>query len=197
MVVEKCFIVLGAGPVCSSLSRAVNPPVRDAQHPYGLPHISENMKIKVAIGNSFAIWVAKLVELSHSYVHIWVENPDGSFLWQLPPWHSLFSKNHLHITKFDYCRFGAPWRKRTRFANNLKCICNLSVLCTRDHTHTVLKGCNSKGILWTKVAEPYPHAVANSVALACAVSVGWMRANLDIEKSAHVACKRAAKTGRY
>jgi len=191
------FLCLGAGPVCSSLSRAVTPAVRDKAHPYGLKDISDKMKAKVREGNSFGIWMSKLVNEFHAQLCIWIENPDSSFLWLLPEWRRIFRNNVLGYAKLDYCRFGAPWRKRTRFATNMSNLVGIRALCTRDHAHTVLRGHSSKGGLWTKIAEPYPHAIANILSISAAIECGILRAKLDVVKSSHVATRRAQATGKF
>ena len=51
-----CFIGAGGGPVCSSFSMAVRPPVRSASEPYGKEGISPAMQLKVQVGNDLALW---------------------------------------------------------------------------------------------------------------------------------------------
>lgn len=188
---------MGAGPVWSSLSRAIDPPVRNNTHLYGIPDMRETMKTKVAQGNSFALYVAKLVHKVHLVATIWVENPDSSFLWLLPPWQSPIDRGILHIAKIDYCRFGAPWRKRTRFATNAIALKGIRCLCTRDHAHIVLKGTSLCGLAWTKVAEPYPHGVAKVLAAACSLGAGWTEVWPNVDATAASACKRARATGKF
>ena len=47
-------LVLTAGPVCASFSRAVTPPCRTTEHPLGVPWCSELQRAKCDQGNSFA-----------------------------------------------------------------------------------------------------------------------------------------------
>ena len=160
--------------MCSSLSVAITPPVRSREFPEGLPNVRDSMKQKIIDGNSFGFWVASLVT---TYVdestHFWVENPDSSFLWQLPPWRALLSSSFVTLFRTDFCRFGTPWRKRTKFATDIVCLADIKLLCTLDYSHTALRGCGPKGLPWTKIAEPYPHGLADLLAASVCFQCGW------------------------
>ena len=58
-----CFSSMGGGPVCSSFSMAITPPVRSAEWPYGKPNLSANMEMKVKEGNASALWMFSLLRL--------------------------------------------------------------------------------------------------------------------------------------
>ena len=167
------FVAWGAAPVCASFSQAVCPAVRSKLHPWGLPEgLSANMKEKVERGNSSALWILGLMSLSLWLdILLWVENPDSSFLFRLPPWESLAAtwSDRLGFWKLDYCRFGARWRKRTRiYANSV--LQGHRSLCTRDHEHIVLRGRKS----WTAVAQAYPTLVCKCIAGGLAWSLGCL-----------------------
>lgn len=67
----------------------------------------------------------------------------------------------------DFCVFGVPWRKRTRFFTNSslageKLLCS----CPTSARHIVLKGYSKQhGRPWTKVAESYPARLCTALAL--------------------------------
>ena len=172
MVEAGCFLSLTAGPVCASFSRAVRPPVRSAQLPEGLAGITENMKLKVAVGNAMATWLAVLVErVLELGLPFWVENPAGSFLWLQPAWRRLVEKYELDSMLTDYCRWGTAWRKRTRFLGRFSaagsrylCICN------RKHVRLVGYSAEHK-CCWTKAAEAYPRSLAKYLAAALTESL--------------------------
>lgn len=168
-----CFLMFGAGPVCSSLSVAITPPVRSSVYPEGLPHIPASMIDKVKNGNSFGYWVAKLVSKYSSSHFVWVENPDSSFLWRLKSWQSIADRSLLNPLRVDFCRYGTPWRKRTRFLTNIGDLVNTLQLCQGGHQHKVLWGTGPGSQPWTKIAEPYPHGLADLLAAASAHSCGW------------------------
>jgi len=75
--------------------------------------------------------------------------------------------------RLDYCRFGAPWRKRTAFFTNINGLEGVKCFCTGGHEHQVLRGASPSGVMWTKVAEPYPHHVADLLATAISHAAGW------------------------
>lgn len=157
---------VGAAPECGSFSRAVTPAVRDREFPYGKPGISQNMAGKVDRGNRHAAFVLAVVLLcQQQLVAYWVENPDGSFLWLLPPWLDAGVALHHRSFRFDMCRFGAPWRKRTRVCTSTA-LAGVRLLCEGGHSHVVLRGRSSlHQACWTRVAQVYPRAFAAKMAL--------------------------------
>ena len=181
MLDDGCFTGWGGGPVCSSLSSAVNPPCRTKAHPYGRPGLSKNMKKKVVDGNSFARWVARLIHMYHGRFWFWVENPQSSFLWRLPCYKAILCQGMGEFLQLDYCRFGTPWRKHTRFYTNIVTLHRKPCYCLGGHSHQLLKGMSPSGLPWTKVAEPYPYAVAEIMALGVAVHSGWVEAVIDLD----------------
>ena len=112
------------------------------------------MRVKVDRGNEHAKFVFEIVQLCllHSLAY-WVENPDGSYLWRLSYWIASGLALSDKSYRFDMCRDGAGWRKRTRIATS----CDLSknrLLCLRDHVHIPLRG-RSKihKASWARVAQ--------------------------------------------
>ena len=169
LVSLQCFWAGGAGPVCSSFSVAVQPPVRTPLFPEGLPpdQLTPAMAHKVAHGNALADWTASLILSSSPGMRWWVENPDGSWMWRRPLFETVAERPEFSVCRLDYCRFGTHWRKRTRFLNSLPALGAQRVLCLCSRPHTILRGHDGQGRLWTKVAEPYPIPVAASLAQAC------------------------------
>ena len=194
-----CFVGGGAGPVCSSFSKAITPPVRTQQHPEGISSVSEAMRQKIADGNSFAAWTAKVIRLATTlHLPLWIENPDGSWLWQQPCMQAILSTltsvSPYGLLRVDYCRFGTPWRKRTRFLTTMPCVFDTCLFCAGCRAHTVLRGHAPNGVLWTRIAEPYPHALCTLLASALAVSAGLSLADaFDACRIADTARKRATR----
>ena len=116
LIKAGAFRGLGGGPICSSFSRAVRPPVRSKAFPLGLPSFRESMKDKVESGNAHASFMCDAVEAGLEVgIPSWAENPHGSYLWDTPRWRALLDKfGPAGVLVVDYCRFGTPWRKRTR-----------------------------------------------------------------------------------
>jgi len=166
-----CFATGAAGPPCSFFSSAVTPPVRNPCYPQGVPWASEAMKEKMAIGNSHSLWLASLVKGSRRYMMWWIENPDSSGLWRMPECVQL--GKCMFLFRVDCCRYGTPYRKRTRFMTNIPHLKCDPILCKRDHVHTVLRGTHPSGRLWTQVAEPYPFPPSDHLAMAAAIDCNW------------------------
>ena len=151
---EGCFCGLGGGPVCASFSTAITPPVRSTLYPEGLPSLEGSMKAKVDAGNESARWMFSLLErrLELELV-VWLENPAGSWMFKLREWVKLMERwPEVKCWLLDYCRYGTPWRKRTRFYLNVA-EAEQKTLCSGGHTHQLLRG-RSKvhKTNWTRVA---------------------------------------------
>ena len=113
-----CLCCCRRGARCTSMSRAIRPAVRSAEHPEGLPDCRESVRERVHEGNLRASFFAAVVEAAVSAETLfWVENPAGSFLCLLDEWVALRQKR-ADVANFfliDYCRCNIRWRKRTRF----------------------------------------------------------------------------------
>eukprot|EP00435_Cladocopium_sp_Y103_P037015 s110_g9.t1 len=170
---EGAVLGVGAAPECASFSRAVVPPVRDALHPEGKAGITANMELKVLRGNAHAdfCWhvVARAKALGLSF---WLENPDGSFIWLMPEFLRRKLGDPAEAFRFDMCRYGTQWRKRTRIATNT-CLAGCRELCLGGHSHQRLRG---RSVVhkcsWTRVAQVYPKALCKDLACAMALRAG-------------------------
>eukprot|EP00438_Fugacium_kawagutii_P035056 Skav236663 [mRNA] locus=scaffold338:109507:114366:- [translate_table: standard] len=167
------FLGVGAAPECASFSRAVTPAVRSALEPWGKKNLSANMVMKVDRGNQHAAFVLQVVllcmELKLPY---WVENPDGSFLWLLPPWTAHRIGTFQTSYRFDQCRFGTGWRKRTRIATSTA-LAGVRQLCLGGHSHQVLRGRSVlHGTSWTRVAQVYPKTLCKVIGDAMGLAAG-------------------------
>lgn len=177
LIVLGCFGVVGGGVVCSSFSTAVTPAVRSKEWPYGKPNVSANMKLKVEEGDEGAIWFISLLEVGlKAGCQIWLENPASSWLFHLPEWKRLMRRwPDIGYWVADYCRFGCPWKKRTRFASTSS-LQGHKTLCTRDHQHLVLRGRSKKaGENWTRVAQAYPDGVAKALATGLCLAASFIK----------------------
>ena len=159
--------------MCASFSRAVRPAVRDRQHAKGLADISDNMKRKVAQGNSFSEWVCFICRLGDSLqILVWIENPRTSFLWLQDEWLQLLQQGAFGFFFTDYCRWGTIWKKSTAFCTNISELKGKRVLCQCCRKHQQLVGYSrAHGKSWTKVAEPYPSGLCAYLARALVESL--------------------------
>ena len=131
-----------AAPVCSSFSTAITPPVRTLLEPWGVSTASAGMKEKLRTGNRSAMWLLSLMQISLQLgVHFWLENPDLSWIFRLPPWKKFTDGRHknLGFWRLDYCRYGTPWRKRTRILTT-SCLKGFRTLCLGCKAHLKLRG---------------------------------------------------------
>ena len=178
----KCFLSLSGGPVCASFSRAVRPAVRDRDHPEGLVNISAAMQVKVGVGNAMSRWVASVVRLADKCGLVWwIENPAGSFLWQMPEWKQILAELACSFFTTDYCRWGTPYRKRTRFLTS-GVAAGERLLCICESEHVRLSGYSKyHRCSWTQVAEPYPASLSRFLAKMVLQSLlpAERRCNLD------------------
>ena len=168
-----CFLGVSAAPECRSFSRAVTPAVRDAAHPYGKPNISQTMLLKVTVGNQHASFVFAVIRTALELnLHYWVENPDGSFLWLLPPWVAAGYARPERAYRFDMCVYHTPWRKRTRICTSTG-LAGRRELCNRNHQHIPLRGRSLvHKACWTRVAQVYPSGLVRRLAHAMARGTG-------------------------
>lgn len=170
----KAFDLVGSAIVCRSFSIAVTPPVRSPQFPRGVPWMSRNMKEKVREGNQMADFQSLLHEDCEIYdVFYWTENPDGSHLWRQRKFKKYKEPTSRHIGRFDMCRFGTSWRKRTRVASNIPGIL-MFCKCGAQRSHTPLRGQHpTLKRPWTSVAQAYPRGFAKFIADAALDACGW------------------------
>lgn len=169
--------LVGSALVCRSFSPAVTLPVRSARYPRGVPWASSAMREKISEGNAmsdFDCEVRAACDEQEPPVFFWTENPDTSFLWRMPKNRRFRRPGSKNLCRVDFCRFGTPWRKRTRLATNVPKLRGLRVFCTCSRPHQTLRGQHpTLKKPWTAVAQPYPRGFAKMVAAAALDACGW------------------------
>ena len=161
------FYGAGGGPVCTSFSTAITPPVRSTAAPYGLETVSDKMRVKIEEGNRMAIWFFSFLEYClERKLRIWMENPATSFMFRLPEWQSLLQRwPSVQAWLVDYCRYGTRWRKRTKFYTDGP-LGGRRDLCRCGKPHQLLRGRSAMHKKsWTAVAQPYPLGVCEELAV--------------------------------
>ena len=150
----QVFLSFGASPPCSSFSRAVHPPWRSCAYPRGLPGLGHVAFAKVTNRNRQA---------------------DCSFMWLLRGFEEFAEATSSSVFRLDQCRFGARWRKRTRFAVPLaSALAGERLFCVCARPHLVLRGRSVPDSRpWTAVAQAYPRPLAELVCV-CGCSASWM-----------------------
>ena len=193
LISKGFFLAMSCSPVCASFSTAITPPWRTLAYPAGRPDLTAEQHAKVEIGQAQLQFTLRLVRacLQHRLV-FWVENPATSWFWKQEK--SLSCEKILEEPEVDFlivdqCRFGTPWRKKTKFLTNSH-LAGQRAGCQCQRPHTILRGrCKVRKMNFTKLAEAYPRALCSVLGSAVAIDVGALgeRRRLDIG-----ACAKAA-----
>ena len=112
-----------------------------------------------------------------------MENPDGSWIWRQQPVIAFAAACNLDVFRVDFCRFGTPWRKRTRFlVSALPDLAGVKCFCQARCDHVVLRGRAPGGLALTRMAQAYPLGLADLLAVSMCRSCGWYdkRRRLDV-----------------
>ena len=173
LIATRCVDCMGAAIFCCSFSRAVRPPVRSAMQPDGWDNLSQNMQKKVDMGNAHSRLLQRfVVKCQKQGIFVWVENPDGSFLWLQIHWRDIGANDYNNCLRLDYCVYGTAWRKRTRFYTDLH-IAGQRTFCDRSHSHRRLVGWSrAHGCSWTKAAQAYPKRLCRWIAQTILIDIG-------------------------
>ena len=200
MLAGKVFAGVSAGPVCSSFSAAITPAWRSREYPQGRPCLRQDQRDKVLLGNKMLEFSLKVVRAAwKGRAVFWIENPQGSWFWRQPAWRELASEGCWEDFLCDFCYFGTPWRKATRFRTNGQ-LGGARARCPGGHVHRVLRGRDRETkVSWTKLAEPYPRKLCLLLASASAQDAGWLGdyRPLDLARCAKVSKGRIGSTCLY
>jgi hypothetical protein len=172
----RCIGLMLAPPCSSwSVARDRTYPIRNERYPMGIPHLKPEDKAKIKIGNDTMHAAVTLARAAHEHGRPWVlENPHSSKMWRAPAMVRLRALEHVHEVVSDFCQWGKPWRKRTRFlvgnvpeqdSQKLARRCCGRGRCSRTgRPHHHLSGSAPNGIRWTLLAMPYPARLAHVLA---------------------------------
>ncbi len=167
---SRVFSAVMLAPPCTTFSRARHPALRTSAEPWGVSACLDSPQLQLA--NRLTRRTLTLIRLLiRPHISFGVENPLASIFWCLPEVRHHMSQSYSTVLNTDFCQWGTSWKKPTRvwfgfFDPSLVkpgCIrCHpRGCVCSRtDRHHTVLSGRTNEGILWTKVAEPYPSRFA-------------------------------------
>ena len=146
-------VYIHLAPPCGTFSKARNIPIskeqlrrgapnvrplRDAEHPAGLPtsviQMSATERIKVEKGNAIAELCAVVLAFCvQSGITASVENPSGSFIWDLPSFKALASSTTR--VDFDACMHGAARDKKTTLLCSDDTFKSMEMKCDKSHKH--------------------------------------------------------------
>lgn len=167
-------------PSCGTASRAREkapgpPPLRSDLHPNGLPHLSEQNRVRVQAANNSYIAMLKVAKFVISLnISISIENPKNSLFWQCT-----FVKEFLsglpqfHVCEFQHCMHGGKRNKFTHWLScNPRCLEQdmfeaLHLLCDKQHEHaswTPYFDDTGKQVFPTASEAAYPELLCNRIA---------------------------------
>ena len=160
---------LWCGMPCATFSRARKwdgkgpGPLRTWEHLWGIPYLSSHDQKKLNTGNQLFSFTLRLLRLCNQFrVPFVLENPKSSLAWSMPPMNKFRYKCSPQTIDLDYCQFGEPWRKPTKFLYNFIDLSSLALQCQPHNDrcsrskrpHIRLTGLDERGIFWTLRAQP-------------------------------------------
>ena len=172
------------GTPCNTWSRARRgggngpAPIRDSNHLWGLPNLSEKDQSKIEVGNALLKFSAAVFRLCVSLkIPVVLENPLTSMLWKTPPVQHLLSHKHVFHEYTDFCQENKPFRKRTQFMfahTDIRHCCRHCTakrgVCSKSGKPHVQLVRSKDGVFLAKWAEPYPHRLCQRLASTIAYS---------------------------
>ena len=165
-------------PPCASWGPAGNRsfPVRTSERPWGKPdeELTEKQHARVALGNATMRAALILIRLFDRLRIPWIlEHPHASFCFKTVEMIAIMKWPRVVEVVPDQCRFGTPWRKRTRLLcgnideqdlTRLRLRCTGSGgLCGSGKRHVVLQGATG-GRAMTSIAQAYPTRLGTALA---------------------------------
>ena len=180
----KSYVVIGimCATPCGSWSQArrgkisvpdSGRPLRSRQHLWGLPDLTLRERAVVDAGNATAKSTFRILRLAQiSGLPSILDNPINSRLWQCPALCALRSLRDAESITLDQCRFGTPWRKRTRMlllhccsvhCLDRRCAGRKGLCSTTGKHHIILQGSGPGGKTWTSRAQTFPKKFADEL----------------------------------
>ena len=128
----------------------------------------------MVLGNATLRAAISLIKVFHKLKIPWIlEHPHASFAFQTPELKEIMAQTNVSAAVLDQCRYGTPWRKRTRVLcghvtdqdlTRLSLMCTGSGgLCGNGRGHVILQG-SSGGRDRTAAAQAYPQRLATAFA---------------------------------
>ena len=167
------------GMPCTSFSRArkwdgLGPgPLRTAEFLWGLPSLSHRDQKKVLTGNNLLLFTLRVLRVCESmHVAYALENPLTSMAWEIDHMQLFLKTFTPFFAVLDFCQYGENWKKPTQIVTkgwDSSPLCrrceSVRGKCSRTHRqHIPLRGVDYSGLFLTLRAQPYPWALAETVA---------------------------------
>ena len=144
-IITECNVMgVHMAPPCGTCSRAREirlnddwhrpQPLRDYEHPYGVPWMSAKDAERVRTANGLYKHMAQFCEfLDDANVPWTMENPTNSWLWELPCRRLLVQK--FFFADFHSCAYGGKRYKATSFLTNHAAFLVFCQRCDNSHVH--------------------------------------------------------------
>ena len=114
-------------------------PLRDANHPWGLPGLGSFDQMKVDKANAvykFCITVIHWCCSQTPAAPFTLENPSRSWIWKLPPMIEVMERFKLSLLHMDMCMHGSKRKKQTGILTNYpEMFSPLVTTCDGNHSH--------------------------------------------------------------
>ena len=113
-------------------------PLRDEDHPDGLPNLSEKDQARVDLANAVYAAAVRIILCADANNKLWsLEQPSRSLFWNTSFWKCIMAqvRDAPYYASFHSCMFGGQRPKSTTFAANFKEILELTAECDRQHPH--------------------------------------------------------------
>ena len=170
-------VIIGVwlGTPCTTWSRALRRPLRSIEAPMGLEDLSPSELSRLQVGNdTFRLSVRVLDTCVRLGIPAYLENPSASIMWHAPLLEPLLQRPDCYVHILDMCRFGTPWRKRTKIAMwgagfhphlHVRCTGKGGLCSVSGKPHLVLEGVDPRtGLKRTAVAAAYPKSLSRALA---------------------------------
>ena len=113
-------------------------PLRDEDHPDGLPNLSTKDQARVEMANAVYAAAVRVILCAETNNKLWsLEQPSRSLFWNTSFWKCIMAqaRDAPYYASFHSCMFGGQRPKSTTFAANFKEILELTAVCDRQHPH--------------------------------------------------------------
>ena len=146
LITNRACVYVHVALPCGTASRAqliqdgekyMPPPLRNDQHPNGLPWLTKDQQERVNKANElYRITTCELITLCQTHQLLWsCENPGRSFMWQTTSFQRLFSTIECQSTQMHHCMYGSSRRKLARLIHNIQSFHQLLQMCNSKHEH--------------------------------------------------------------
>jgi hypothetical protein len=144
-IVDQCNVIgVHLAPPCGTCSRAREikisdawhgpQPLRNREHPYGVPDMSAKDWTRVEQANTLYFHMSEFCKFLNEQCITWtMENPTNSWLWELPCLEELMAQ--MFFTSFHSCAYGGRRYTATSFLTNNPVFLVMCLECDGQHEH--------------------------------------------------------------